>query len=714
MSGPVDAFLILCPPWANPDVPPLGIGYLSEYLEAHGLRTAAFDYNAELFRAAAGDDGRGAAVLGPVAGGRPPRDLWEYANAHLWYHDLYDALNRAFPWVRERLLDRLAAERPRVVGFSIYVENVVFSARLAAEVRRAVPATRIVFGGPLGFVRLAGNLLPPGTVDLFATGEGEELFRRIVAADADPRALANDPEIARLDDWAYRPFAMREPIASLDDVPFPRYARLDLTAYSPRAVQIIASRGCPHRCVFCNDRAVFGRGFRARSVAGVIEELRFHAARGIAEVGFNDLNLTADPRHARALCDAIVDAGLSLRWAANAGCRGLTRPLVRRMKKAGCDELFFGLETGSDRVMRGMRKASTVEEAERSIRLCHEEGVGVAVNLIAGFPTETEEDFAETLAFVERNRESISRASSLNTLHVVSPATLWNEPERFGVRIDRESPYPEARWRSDSGVDLGVRLGRLRRLIDLFERLGLPFKTTNYFGDRALFERYERAPVVLAGGPLRVEPGPRIWRVLWNGEALSADVGFFFDLLGDGVHFVSHRLDWRVERDGNAATARGEWPGLPLAATARIAVTDGVVAIHVEIEARAPFPVKRLKFGWIVVDAYDTWRVGTAQARFPEPTESAWRVVGPSDGSGPLPLAPGFRWTAERRIALSSATGDRAMVEVDGDAGALPIAPVVQTDCHPGRAAGYYSDSPFALEPGQRATFSLIAAIRDR
>jgi anaerobic magnesium-protoporphyrin IX monomethyl ester cyclase len=236
----------------------------------------------------------------------------------------------------------------------------------------------------------------------------------------------------------------RRPPADLDKLPFPAWELVDLSRYRPAPndyfrrphASFIGSRGCPNTCVFCpSDSHV-----RFRSVPNMLEEInwliRYH---GVKDLIFWDESILISPERTRKLCEEIMRRKIDLTWTANARVDQVEPKILKLMKRAGCRQLLFGLESGVPKNLETLGKGFTVEQARAAVKTANEAGILALGMFIFGIPGETVDEAKQTIAF----------ARSLNLSHASFvyftpyPGTALNEKLRKspGGSILPDAPY---------------------------------------------------------------------------------------------------------------------------------------------------------------------------------------------------------------------------------------------------------------------------------
>lgn len=182
--------------------------------------------------------------------------------------------------------------------------------------------------------------------------------------------------------------------------PIPQHCLFPLERYSiPLGWQgtfstVLTSFGCAHRCSFCSGGAT---RYRRRPTEDVIEELEYLRALDVSNLFFIDYTLTTHKKGLLRLCREMVRRDLNFRWTSFGRVDHIDREVLRAMKRAGCDLLQLGVESGDDRILRRYNKEFTVAQVRRAFRLCHEEGVRTLAFFIIGLPGETAETVESTI-----------------------------------------------------------------------------------------------------------------------------------------------------------------------------------------------------------------------------------------------------------------------------------------------------------------------------
>lgn len=326
---------------------------------------------------------------------------------------------------------RLSTQSHDLVGITCHTRSFPVVVRLAQAYKSRCPHSLVVLGGMYPTFQHHRILdLYPEAVDAIVRHEGEFTLQEIVHRDADFREIAG-VTFRNKDRVIVNPDAAT--IADLDRLPRPAWHLLPMMSLPVESQgQLLSSRGCPYRCIFCTCAPMF-RTYRKHSVKRVLEEMKeLHTLYGLEEITFVDDTFTLDRNRTLELCKRIEQERLNLRWNCSSRVDAVDPDMLNRMASAGCCTIFFGVESFSQATLRRVGKGTFPQNNLTAIRWAHSAGLRVKCGIIVGLPGETEESMADALTILrDEGVEEVSPS-------FVTPAPgsrLYEELEEYNLEI---------------------------------------------------------------------------------------------------------------------------------------------------------------------------------------------------------------------------------------------------------------------------------------
>lgn len=301
----------------------------------------------------------------------------------------------------------VAERHPDVVAMTMMSVDYNPGMRCLEIVREVDSSIITMVGGPHPTI-MPNELADHPNVDHVFIGEAEESFpdalNRLARGETLPRIIpGTHPDLDSMphadhnlfpDEWRRQGYAVTSP-----EAPF-------VQELPPPFVTIIAGRGCMYNCSYCQpaERHIFGRKVRRRSVASVMRELRELRDRyRFNSFMFHDDCLTEDREWVEAFCAAYVAAGFTQPFFCQSRADIIVKneDMVALMAKAGLRGYFIGFESGSDRVLRFIRKGTKRWHNIEAARICRRYGISIWANYMMGIPTETKEEVLETISMLK-------------------------------------------------------------------------------------------------------------------------------------------------------------------------------------------------------------------------------------------------------------------------------------------------------------------------
>ena len=337
-----------------------------------------------------------------------------YLSAYLKQRDfsveVFDATFQDFDDFR-KTVERV---RPRVVGLyaNIITRDNVF--RLAG-IARECGVDYVVVGGP-DAAEWCEAYFDHG-VDVIGTNEGErtleELIPHLKSRGRD--GLAAVSGIIFREDGAVCRTPPRPAIRNLDELPWPDRAALDMESYfrawkshhGESSVSLITARGCPFHCSWCSAE-VFGHSHRQRSPSDVIDEMEWiRETYGPGMLWISDDVLTINREWSMVFFDQVRRRGAIQRFECLSRADLVDEEILRGLSESGCFRVWYGAESGSQKVLDSMRKGTTVEQVREAARLTQAMGMEAGFFILLGYPEETTADIRETIRFLKQTRPDV-------------------------------------------------------------------------------------------------------------------------------------------------------------------------------------------------------------------------------------------------------------------------------------------------------------------
>lgn len=321
--------------------------------------------------------------------------------------DLFDATFEREPLRRVR--DMVDGQRYDLVGISALTSMIEDAAELGRSIKETSPETMVIAGGPHPTVD-PEHTLSTGAFDAVVVGEAEETLPRLIESGLQ---LEGQPGVCYLDDGEVVKNEPAAAIRDLDALPFPAWEmlnmdsylglwyQLDAVRYGVRGTSIMASRGCPYNCSYCQPtlRTLFGGIVRKRSPESLVAEaLELKSRYNIEGLMWLDDTFLLDRQWMRELCQRFIDDGVGLIWGCNVRADRCDRESLEIMKAAGLRMVHVGIESASQRILDEIyHKGITVEQVRETVHTAHDLGLRVRGYFMLGAPTETEDEIRASI-----------------------------------------------------------------------------------------------------------------------------------------------------------------------------------------------------------------------------------------------------------------------------------------------------------------------------
>lgn len=306
-------------------------------------------------------------------------------------------------------LSRIISDfEPTLVGITSMTPTINSAIKSAEVIKEAHSDALVALGGPHATFMDQDILADHLSVDIIVRGEGEATILEVVKHLSRGRKLNGIAGITIRDGGRIIRNPPREYLDNLDKLPHPAYHHFQLEQYSlygKRLLPIMTGRGCPFQCSFCITSRFFGRRYRARSPSNVVDELVLLKDKyGADAFTFYDDTITLERNRILKICREMRSRKIDLPWDCQTRVDTISKEILSEMKQAGCQQVFFGVESGSQKMLDLIGKGTTVEQNERAIKIAKEVGLFVSISVIIGYPGETAETLKQTMEFINRTK----------------------------------------------------------------------------------------------------------------------------------------------------------------------------------------------------------------------------------------------------------------------------------------------------------------------
>jgi len=342
-------------------------------------------------------------------------------------------------WDGPRLVQEILSAKPDVVGLNCSTHTFLDAVATLREVAEKLPEATIVLGGYHATLATEQILRGYPFIDYIVRGEGERSFVALLDCIEAGRPPAGIPGISFLNEGQYVT-AEPELIEDLDALPFPDRSLLGAMQYGyvfqgipltfGKFTTMCTSRGCAYDCTYCSCATFSHRRWRYRSAENVVDELELLQRQGYRSVVLIDDNFTQRESRVEEICSLIQERGIRLQLYCEGRVNHARPELLERMKAAGFDVIYFGVESASQRVLDFYRKRATVEQARQAIENAKRARMLVITSFILGAPPESPEDMRRTIEFIRSTRP---HGVQLNVLDLLVGTPLWQDLARDGV-----------------------------------------------------------------------------------------------------------------------------------------------------------------------------------------------------------------------------------------------------------------------------------------
>ncbi|MBW2975058.1 B12-binding domain-containing radical SAM protein [Candidatus Woesearchaeota archaeon] len=303
-----------------------------------------------------------------------------------------------------KVIKRLDAD---VYGLACWTDSRFETFKTASLIKKVCPDSLVLVGGCHAQFTDVDLLTNIKDIDIVVRGEGEltllELAKRIV----DNKGFEDVLGITYRDKkGGIKVNPPRPIIQDLNKLPLPARDLLPMNKYNPsleatydkKVTSVMFSRGCPMKCIFCSNNKISHGTYRIRDPSKCVDELKMLKEKyHFKAFDIWDDTFNINKKWLKEICRGIIKERLDIKWYARARLNFVDNESIEIMKRAGCNALCFGIESGSPRILKVIKKGITVEMVKTGIKKCLEKGIAVKTGFIFNHPEETLKDVKMTM-----------------------------------------------------------------------------------------------------------------------------------------------------------------------------------------------------------------------------------------------------------------------------------------------------------------------------
>lgn len=397
--------------------PPLALLYLAGYLEKNEIKTEIID----------------------ITLNRQIRDTNFLKN-----------LKKSLKKIEQKIVDEVKKINPDIVGITCYTPEYFETSSLAEQIKRIDKNIKVIVGGIHPTFYPQDFIYKESPVDFAVLGEGEVSLLKLVKGIRGGKELNKIESIAFFDNKEQKAIITPKRCLwkNLDEISWPAYHKINMDYYTTanpyairgvftRSAYVISSRGCPSQCTFCVSKKI--REFagsiiftRLRSPEHLFNEVKHLRKKyKIDSFYFIDDLFTLNKDHVKKFCQLLSKSGLGLIWGCSSKVTTVNYETLKLMRDAGCVQIDFGVERGSNEALRKIKKGITVEIIKKVFFNCRKLGIRTFANMLVNLPGETEKDLEDILKLLDEIKPTIV------SLNIFTPYPGTEIFETYNVKIPK-------------------------------------------------------------------------------------------------------------------------------------------------------------------------------------------------------------------------------------------------------------------------------------
>lgn len=302
-----------------------------------------------------------------------------------------------------KVAKHILLNKPRFIGFSTWCNTFATSVLVAKQIKSMNRNIPIIFGGPQASIIPIQILKEFSFIDFVLCGEADKTLPELLI-----KLNKKEKNLSSVSGLYFRN-TKNEIIANhnsfyindLDTLPIPAYDLIPKT----KALKLDVGRGCPYQCTYCTTNNFFSKKYRTKSAERIIKEMEFAYERTkVSSFSFAHDMFTLNEKFVEEFCSKLIQISkikkIKFKWTCSARIDCVSEELLIKMKAAGCHSIFFGVETGSVKIQKTIKKYLDLNKVLQVADICMREKINMYASFIIGFPDETKGDIEKTIELI--------------------------------------------------------------------------------------------------------------------------------------------------------------------------------------------------------------------------------------------------------------------------------------------------------------------------
>jgi len=308
-----------------------------------------------------------------------------------------------------KAINKIVEISPDLLGISCNTMNRHIALTICKDVKEKLPSVKTILGGPHPTPLYEQILHFYPQVDFIAVGESEISFPEFIKRLNNSSSYDDIMGIAFRENGKVVFNGIAELVQNLDEIPIPaKYFRYDV---------ISTSRGCPGSCTFCSTPSIWGKKIRFRSKENILEELDILRNKyDLRKVHFKDDTFTANKKRVIEVCKEMIERGYDFWWTCDTRVDFIDEERLYWMKKAGCYYISYGVESGSETILRNINKHTSINQIKKTAESTRKYCILMRFYLMAGNKGETNKTLLDTINLIDETKPNFCFVSKLGVL----------------------------------------------------------------------------------------------------------------------------------------------------------------------------------------------------------------------------------------------------------------------------------------------------------